>query len=47
MENVNWIAVAVAAASTVIIGFVWYHPKTFGNAWMESVGLTEERMKKR
>lgn len=46
MDGVNWIAVAVSAASTLVIGFAWYNPKTFGNAWMESVGLTEEGLKK-
>lgn len=45
MENVNWLAVALAALSTLVIGFAWYNPKTFGNAWMESVGLTEENIK--
>ena len=45
MENVNWIAVAVAAFSTLFIGAIWYHPKVFGKAWMESVGLTEEDLK--
>ena len=41
MDGVNWIAVAVSAASTLVIGFVWYNPKVFGKAWMESVGMTE------
>ncbi len=46
MENVNWIAVAVSASSTLVIGFVWYHPKLFGNAWMRSVGMTEDDTRK-
>lgn len=46
MENVNWLAVALSAVSTLVIGFVWYNPKTFGNAWMESVGMTEDDAKK-
>lgn len=45
MENINWIAAVLAAASTLVIGFVWYNPKTFGNAWMESVGLSEDDIK--
>lgn len=35
-----------AALSTFIIGFIWYHPKVFGNAWMKAEGLTEEQLKK-
>tara|TARA_R110002072_G_scaffold69351_2_gene168148 strand:- start:9 stop:431 length:423 start_codon:yes stop_codon:yes gene_type:complete len=46
MDGVNWIAVAVSAASTLVIGFVWYNPKVFGKAWMESVGMTEGDDKK-
>jgi hypothetical protein len=29
----------------LIVGFIWYNPKVFGNAWMRAAGLTEERMK--
>ena len=27
------------------MGAIWYHPKVFGNAWMEGIGMTEEKMK--
>jgi peptidoglycan biosynthesis protein MviN/MurJ (putative lipid II flippase) len=27
------------------LGFVWYHPKVFGNAWMQSIGMNEASMK--
>ena len=27
------------------MGFIWYHPKVFGNAWMKTAGLTEESMR--
>jgi hypothetical protein len=40
----NWLAQVLAAASTLLIGFLWYHPKTFGTAWMAGVGMTEEKM---
>lgn len=39
---INWIAVAIAAVSTLVIGFIWYNPKVFGTAWMKSVGMTTE-----
>lgn len=42
MENVNWIAVVLSGIATLAIGFVWYNPKVFGKAWMESVGMTED-----
>jgi hypothetical protein len=35
-----------AALSTFIVGFIWYNPKVFGNAWMKAEGLTEEQLKK-
>lgn len=41
----NYLAALAATVSTFVIGFVWYHPKVFGNEWMRGVGLTEERLK--
>ena len=41
----NFLAITVAALVPMIIGFIWYNPKTFGNAWMQSAGLTEEKLK--
>jgi Protein of unknown function (DUF1761) len=35
-----------AALSTFIIGFIWYNPKVFGNAWMKAEGLNQEELKK-
>lgn len=43
--EMNWIAILVAAFSTLIIGFIWYHPKVFGTIWMKEAGMTEEKMK--
>jgi predicted permease len=45
-ESTNWMAVIVAAISSMAIGFVWYHPKVFGTAWMKGAGLTPEDGKK-
>ncbi len=36
---------AGTALIPLVIGFVWYHPKVFGNAWMAQAGLTEEKLK--
>ena len=43
--NFNWIAILLAALSTLIIGFIWYNPKVFGNAWLNEIGMKQEEMK--
>ena len=43
--DINFLAMIVAALVTLVIGFVWYHPKVFGTVWMKSAGLTEEQLK--
>jgi hypothetical protein len=43
--NFNWLAIIVAALIPTIIGFIWYNPKVFGNAWMKAADMTEEKMK--
>ena len=34
-----------AALIPTIVGFIWYNPKVFGNAWMKAADMTEEKMK--
>lgn len=41
----NFLAMAVAALVTLVVGFIWYHPKVFGTAWMHAAGLKEEQLK--
>ncbi|WP_293873854.1 DUF1761 domain-containing protein [Flavobacterium sp.] len=43
--NINWIAILLAAFSTLVVGFIWYNPKVFGNIWMKEIGLKEVEMK--
>ena len=43
--EINFLALIAAACSTLVVGFIWYHPKVFGNAWMKESGTTEEKMK--
>ena len=43
--EINFLALVVAAISTLLVGFVWYHPKVFGTIWMKEAGMTEEKMK--
>jgi hypothetical protein len=45
MENVNWLSLILAALIPMVVGFIWYNPKVFGNAWMASIGMTEEKAK--
>lgn len=40
--HVNWLAVVVAALMPMVIGFLYYHPKTLGAAWMRANGFTLE-----
>ena len=43
--NFNWTAILLAALSTLVVGFIWYNPKVFGNVWMKEIGMKEEEMK--
>jgi len=38
MHSLNWLAVLVAAISTMIVGFLWYSPLLFAKAWMREMG---------
>lgn len=42
---INWLIILAAAFIPLVIGFVWYTPKVFGNAWMKACGLDEEKLK--
>lgn len=41
MEVTFWPILAAGVAS-VLIGWVWYHPKVFGAAWMRLANVTPE-----
>lgn len=43
--EINFLALFVAALSTLVVGFVWYNPKVFGTIWMKESGMTEEKIK--
>ncbi|RDK85321.1 DUF1761 domain-containing protein [Marinirhabdus gelatinilytica] len=40
----NMLVVALAALVPVVVGFLYYSPVTFGNAWMKVTGLTKEKL---
>ena len=44
--ELNWLGITLAALMPLLIGAIWYHPKTFGTIWMNSLGFTEEDLKK-
>ena len=41
----NLLIFALAALIPLIMGFIWYNPKVFGTVWMETSGITEEKIK--
>ena len=45
--EINFLALFIAALSTLVVGFVWYNPKVFGTIWMKESGMTEEKMQGR
>jgi Protein of unknown function (DUF1761) len=44
--QVNLLAVFLAAASTMVVGSVWYTPAVFGKRWKKLVGMTDEKAAK-
>lgn len=43
LSSINFLAVIVATLSTFMVGWLWYGP-LLGNAWMNAVGLSEEKI---
>ena len=41
----NILILLAAALIPMILGFIWYNPKVFGNAWMKASNVTEEKIK--
>lgn len=40
--KLNWILVLSTALIPLVMGFIWYNPKVFGNIWMKEIGLKME-----
>jgi len=38
MHSLNWLAILVAAVSTMVLGFLWYSPLLFAKAWTREMG---------
>lgn len=45
MANVNLVAAVAAAASSFLIGGLWYSPILFANAWMREAQIPESRLR--
>ncbi len=41
----EYVAMLAGAILIMMLGWIWFHPKVTGNAWMKGAGLTEEDMK--
>ena len=44
--GMNYLAFFGSALVTLVMGFIWYHPKVFGTVWMKEAGLNPEDMQK-
>ena len=44
--EVNYLAVFLAGASSMVVGFIWYSGPVMGKTWQKLVGLKDEDMKK-
>ena len=43
--TVNWIGVIVGNLALLVIGFVWFMPKVFGDRWIAYMGRPGEQLK--
>lgn len=43
--NVNYLAVFVAAVSSMVVGSLWYMPGCFGKQWMKYTGVKMDKMR--
>lgn len=43
--DINFLAIFIAAFSSLVMGFIWYHPKVFGTVWMQVAGISEAQIK--
>lgn len=41
LQSINYIAVAVAAMASYLLGFAWYHWAVFGEAWANALNITK------
>jgi hypothetical protein len=44
--EMNFLSPLVAAFTTLLVGFIWYHPNVLGTLWIHEAGLTKEESEK-
>lgn len=42
VPEISYLAVAGAVVASMVVGFVYYHPKVMGSRWMRAIGHDEE-----
>jgi Protein of unknown function (DUF1761) len=45
MPEVNYLAVAIAAVASFLLGGLWYSNVLFGKVWQREAGITDEQIK--
>jgi len=45
MEHLNVFSLILATLTPTVMGFLYYSKWLFGKAWMQSIGMTEEKQK--
>jgi hypothetical protein len=40
-SSINWLAVITCVIASMIIGSLWFNPKTFYPAWWKAIGRSE------
>ncbi len=43
--NINFLIILVAALVPTVVGFIWYHPKVMGAAWMKAANIDDAKLK--
>lgn len=46
MFEISFLPILFAGIVSAVIGFVWYHPRVFGTAWMRYSGITPETLER-
>ena len=45
MPEISWLAVALCAVSSLLLGGIWYSPALFAKPWQQAAGLSDEELK--
>lgn len=43
--DINYLAVVLAVVASMVVGFVYYHPKVMGERWKRAIGHTDESVR--